>query len=113
MCENKIDKGFQTHASLNLYYKICACMSLARLAGTLEATQPEEQHGFQHVTRREEHRVAANRVVDVLPLVPTHMDCQCGLVQNFGPCGFACSMECCMSLSNVRPFDFASSTSVP
>ena len=41
-------------------------MVLARVEPVLEASQPEEQHGFRCGRRLEEHLVSANLVIDKL-----------------------------------------------
>ena len=54
-------------------------MVLGRVEPALEASQPEEQHGFRRDRRLEEHLVSANLVIDKLLAV---VDCQPGFVQS-------------------------------
>ena len=51
-------------ANIRLMYKIFACMLLGRMEANLEAAQPEEQHGFRHGRRIDEHLLPANIVID-------------------------------------------------
>ena len=52
--------GFQPIAKVRLLYKLFAYLMLGRMEDSLEATQPEEQHGFRQGRRIEEHLLTAN-----------------------------------------------------
>ena len=56
----KFASNFRPIASLPLLYKIFPYLMLGRMEGTLEVSQPEEQHGSRKRRRIEEHLLTAN-----------------------------------------------------
>ena len=65
----KLPSDIRPIASVRTLYKVFTYMVLARVEPVLEASQPEEQHGFRCGRRLEEHLVSANLVIDKLPAV--------------------------------------------
>ena len=55
---------FRPIANVRMMYKVFARMILGRIEDLLDASQPEEQHGFRTGRRIEEHLVTANIVLD-------------------------------------------------
>ena len=55
---------FRPIASVRVLYKVFAYLLLGRIEDTLEASQPEEQHGFRAHRRIEEHLLTMNVVLD-------------------------------------------------
>ena len=51
---------FRPIANVRLLYKLFAYLMLGRMEDALEASQPEEQHGFRQGRRIEEHLLTAN-----------------------------------------------------
>ena len=51
---------FRPIANIRLLYKVFAYLMLGRMEDALEASQPEEQHGFRQGRRIEEHLLTAN-----------------------------------------------------
>ena len=62
--EAKSTSDFPTIAVVKLLYKTFAYLILGRIEATLEAGQPEEQHGFRAQRRIEEHLLTTNLVLD-------------------------------------------------
>ena len=55
---------FRPIANIRLLYKTFAFMILARIEASLEAHQPEEQHGFRKHRRKDEHLLTATLFLD-------------------------------------------------
>ena len=55
---------FRPIASILLFFKTFAFLILGRIEGTLETSQPEEQHGFRSKGRIEEHLLTFNVILD-------------------------------------------------
>ena len=64
--------GFWPIANVRLLYKLFAYLMLGRMEDSLEATQPEEQHGFRQGRRIEEHLLTANVCLQKLWLQMHH-----------------------------------------
>ena len=60
----KIPADFRPNASLRLLCKTFSYEFLRRIEATLDAHQPEEQHGFLKGRRVEEHLLTANLIID-------------------------------------------------
>ena len=60
----KSTSDFRPIAVVRLLYKTFAYLMLGRIEETLEAGQPEEQHGFRAQRRIEEHLLTTNLVLD-------------------------------------------------
>ena len=60
----KSTSDFRPIAVVRLLYKTFAYLMLGRIEETLEAGQPEEQHGFRAQRRVEEHLLTTNLVLD-------------------------------------------------
>ena len=56
--------AFRPIASIRLFYKIFAYMTLHRIEPCLDSHQPEEQHGFRAGRRLEQHLLTANFFLD-------------------------------------------------
>ena len=56
--------AFRRIANIRLLYKTFAFMILARIEASLEAHQPEEQHGFRKHRRMDEHLLTATFFLD-------------------------------------------------
>ena len=61
---SKTPGDFRPIASLRLLYKLFAYLLLGRLENLLDASQPEEQHGFRSDRRIEEHLLTASLVME-------------------------------------------------
>ena len=62
--EAKSTSDFRPIAVVRLLYKTFAYLVLGRIEATLDAGQPEEQHGFRAGRRIEEHLLTTNLVLD-------------------------------------------------
>ena len=60
----KSTSDFRPIAVVRLLYKTFAYLVLGRIEATLDAGQPEEQHGFRADRRIEEHLLTTNLVLD-------------------------------------------------
>ena len=60
----KCTAGFRPVACLRILYKLYAYLLLGRIETTLDAAQPEEQHGFRSGRRIEEHLLTASLVIE-------------------------------------------------
>ena len=60
--EAKSTSDFRPIAAVRLLYKTFAYLVLGRIEATLDAEQPEEQHGFRADRRIEEHLLTTNPV---------------------------------------------------
>ena len=62
--EAKSTSDFRPIAVVRLLHKTFAYLMLGRIEATLEAGQPEEQHGFRAQRRIEDHLLTTNLVLD-------------------------------------------------
>ena len=60
----KCTADFRPVACLRILYKLYAYLLLGRIETTLDAAQPEEQHGFRSGRRIEEHLLTASLVIE-------------------------------------------------
>ena len=65
----KATTDYRPIACIRLFYKLFAYLVLGRIEETLEAAQPEEQHGFRSGRRLQEHIVTANLVMQKLSAI--------------------------------------------
>ena len=64
MTKARTTLDFRPIANVRLMYKVFARMILGRIENILDASQPEEQHGFRVGRRIEEHLLTANVLLD-------------------------------------------------